>query len=51
MALPGLTGWIIERAGAPAMARLVLASVGGTFLAFLGILFFGKIRKRAGPTA
>ncbi len=45
MILPGLTGWIIDRAGAPAMAQLVLVSVAATFLAFLGILFFGKQRK------
>jgi FHS family Na+ dependent glucose MFS transporter 1 len=49
MILPGLTGLIMERAGAPAMAKLVLASVAATFLAFLAILLFGKNRKeRAG---
>ena len=45
MVLPGLTGWIMESAGAPAMPQLVLASAGATFLAFLGIFFFGKKRK------
>jgi FHS family Na+ dependent glucose MFS transporter 1 len=42
MVLPGLTGWIMEGAGAPAMPRLVLLSAALTFLAFLGIFFFGK---------
>jgi len=42
MLLPGLTGWIMETAGAPAMPRLVLLSAALTFLAFLGIFFFGK---------
>jgi FHS family Na+ dependent glucose MFS transporter 1 len=50
MILPGLTGWIIERAGAPAMTQLVLTSIAATFLAFLGILFFGKRRKETGGT-
>ncbi|MBN2084427.1 MAG: MFS transporter [Anaerolineales bacterium] len=45
MILPGLTGWIMEAAGAPAMAQLVLASLVATFLAYLGILYFGKRRK------
>ncbi len=45
MVLPGLTGWIMENAGAPAMPKLVLASAGATFLAFLGIFLFGKKRK------
>jgi FHS family Na+ dependent glucose MFS transporter 1 len=50
MILPGLTGWIMERAGAPAMPQLVLASVAATFLAFLGILVFGKaIRAEKDP--
>jgi FHS family Na+ dependent glucose MFS transporter 1 len=47
MVLPGLTGWIIESAGAPAMAQLVLVSVAMTFLAYLGIIFFGKKRKES----
>ncbi len=51
MILPGLTGWIMEAAGAPAMAQLVLASLVATFLAYLGILYFGKRRKAAGGTA
>jgi FHS family Na+ dependent glucose MFS transporter 1 len=46
MILPGLTGFIIDRAGAPALAQLVLAGITGAFLAFLGILFSGRrIRK------
>jgi MFS transporter, FHS family, Na+ dependent glucose transporter 1 len=40
MVLPGLTGLVMERAGAGAMTQLVLASMGATFLAFLGILAF-----------
>jgi FHS family Na+ dependent glucose MFS transporter 1 len=40
MILPGVTGWIIERAGAPAMPQWVLLSVGATFFAYLGILLF-----------
>jgi FHS family Na+ dependent glucose MFS transporter 1 len=51
MILPGLTGWIMERAGPPAMAQLVLASLVATFLAFLGILYFGKRRKESGGAA
>jgi FHS family Na+ dependent glucose MFS transporter 1 len=46
MILPGLTGWIMERAGAPAMAQLVLASLVATFLAFIGILYFSKRRTQ-----
>jgi FHS family Na+ dependent glucose MFS transporter 1 len=46
MVLPGLTGWIMERAGAPAMARMVLISVGLTFLAYLGIVAY----RRSGRT-
>jgi MFS transporter, FHS family, Na+ dependent glucose transporter 1 len=45
MVLPGLTGLIIERAGATAMAQLVLGSLIATFLGYLGILFFAKGRK------
>jgi FHS family Na+ dependent glucose MFS transporter 1 len=45
MVLPGLTGWIMERSGAPAMPRMVLASAGLTFLAYLGILLFRTLRK------
>jgi FHS family Na+ dependent glucose MFS transporter 1 len=45
MVLPGLTGWIMDRAGEPAMARLVLASIGLTFLAYLGILLFRNARQ------
>ena len=48
MILPGLTGWIMEAAGAPAMTQLVLASLVATFLAYLGILYFGKRRKETG---
>jgi FHS family Na+ dependent glucose MFS transporter 1 len=51
MVLPGLTGWIMERAGAPAMAQLVLASLAATFLAYLGILYFGNRRKEPGGAA
>jgi FHS family Na+ dependent glucose MFS transporter 1 len=45
MVLPGLTGWIMESTGAPAMPQFVLVSIVATFLAFLGIYFFGKQRK------
>jgi FHS family Na+ dependent glucose MFS transporter 1 len=45
MVLPSLTGWIMEQAGPPAMAQLVLGGTAAAFLAFLGILFFGKRRK------
>jgi FHS family Na+ dependent glucose MFS transporter 1 len=51
MVLPGLTGWIMENAGAPAMPKLVLASAGATFLAFLGIFLFGKKRKEKSSPA
>jgi FHS family Na+ dependent glucose MFS transporter 1 len=45
MMLPGVMGLLMERAGATAMTPVVLGSLSATFLAFLGILFFGKTRK------
>jgi FHS family Na+ dependent glucose MFS transporter 1 len=52
MVLPGLTGLVMERAGAGAMTQLVLASVGATFLAFLGILVFrGRRAESLGAPA
>jgi FHS family Na+ dependent glucose MFS transporter 1 len=45
MVLPGLAGFVMERAGAAAMPQLVLGSVGATCLAFLAILLFGKNRR------
>ncbi|MBN1438610.1 MAG: MFS transporter [Anaerolineales bacterium] len=51
MVLPGLTGWIMESAGAPAMPRLVLTAAALTFLAFLGIVVFGKKGKPAAVPA
>jgi FHS family Na+ dependent glucose MFS transporter 1 len=51
MVLPGLTGWIMESAGAPAMTKLVLASLVATFGAYLGILYFSKRRTDSGGAA
>ena len=45
MVLPGLMGLLMERAGATAMTPVVLGSLVATFLAFLGIVLFGKKRK------
>jgi FHS family Na+ dependent glucose MFS transporter 1 len=45
MVLPGLMGLLMERAGAKAMTPVVLGSLLATFLAFLGVLFFGKPRR------
>jgi FHS family Na+ dependent glucose MFS transporter 1 len=50
MVLPGLMGVLMERAGAAAMTPVVLSSLMATFLAFLGILLFGKRRREStGP--
>ncbi len=45
MVLPGLMGLLMERAGATAMTPVVLGSLSATFLAYLGVLFFGKTRR------
>jgi FHS family Na+ dependent glucose MFS transporter 1 len=49
MVLPGLLGLFIERAGAGAMTKLVLASMGATALAFGAIVLF-RARRRAALT-
>jgi FHS family Na+ dependent glucose MFS transporter 1 len=46
MVLPGLTGLVMERAGAAAMTGLVLAGVGATAVAFLAILIVRAQRNR-----
>jgi FHS family Na+ dependent glucose MFS transporter 1 len=57
MVLPGLTGLVIERAGASAMTVLVLASIAGTAAAFAAILIVrarwsrGPAPLPAGPSA
>jgi hypothetical protein len=45
MVLPGLTGLVIERAGASAMTGLVLASIACTAAAFVAIVI---VRERWG---
>jgi FHS family Na+ dependent glucose MFS transporter 1 len=49
MVLPGLMGLFIERAGAEAMTKLVLASMGATAIAFGAIVLF-RARRRAALT-
>jgi FHS family Na+ dependent glucose MFS transporter 1 len=49
MVLPGLMGLVIERAGAEAMTKLVLASMGATAIAFGAIVLF-RARRRAALT-
>jgi MFS transporter, FHS family, Na+ dependent glucose transporter 1 len=49
MVLPGLTGLIMERAGAPSMARLVLASLAAAAVCYLGIV--SAARRRAAPAS
>lgn len=44
MVMPGLTGLVMERAGAGAMTYLILASMTATVVAFLAILAF-RMRK------
>jgi FHS family Na+ dependent glucose MFS transporter 1 len=50
MVLPGLTGLLMERAGAGAMTKLVLASTVATAVAFGAIVLF-RARRRAALTA
>jgi FHS family Na+ dependent glucose MFS transporter 1 len=49
MVLPGLTGLFMERAGAGAMTKLVLASMATTAVAFGAIVLF-RARRRAALT-
>ena len=49
MVLPGLMGLFIERAGAEAMTKLVLASMGATALAFGAIVLFRARRHALTP--
>jgi FHS family Na+ dependent glucose MFS transporter 1 len=52
MVLPGMAGWVMEQLGAGSMPQMVLAGAGATFLAFLGIVFFGRKQgTKASPSA